>query len=271
MTVTCPSCGAEAQSGRFCAECGAALATPADCPSCGASLPAGASFCNQCGASRVAGGKKSAGGAAASSSGGRPRGKSELLPWIVAGVAVGMLLAVLVLPRLGGSDAEQAVGTPGGGSVRATGAAAVDISSMTPRERADRLFNRVMQSVSDGDTAQARAFLPMALAAYDQVPDVDLDGRYHHAVLHLVADDPRSALAQAQAILAAEPEHLFGHFTAAQAQDALGDETAARDHYRRFLDAYDDELARDLPEYRDHAQVLPVNREAARQALGEGP
>lgn len=269
MTVTCASCGAQDQSGRFCAECGAALGTPAACPSCGASLPAGGAFCNQCGAAVAAGAPRPPEPASRASHPNR-RGKGELLPWIVAGVAVGMLLAVLVLPRLGGSDSPPASGALDGSAPPTgapTGAAAVDISSMTPRERADRLFNRVMRSVSDGDTAQARAFLPMALAAYDQVPELDLDGHYHHAVLHLVGDDPRSALRKAEAILAREPEHLFGHFTAAQALQAMGDETAAREHFQRFLDAYDAEVALDRPEYRDHAQVLPVNRDVAREAL----
>ena len=44
---------------------------------------------------------------------------------------------------------------------------------MTPRERADNLFNRVMQNVSSGDSTQAKFFLPMALSAYEAVPGLD--------------------------------------------------------------------------------------------------
>ena len=46
--MKCPSCGATAESGRFCASCGAALGKP-ECSRCGHKPPAGAHFCNQCG------------------------------------------------------------------------------------------------------------------------------------------------------------------------------------------------------------------------------
>ena len=50
MTVTCPTCGAEADAGaRFCATCGTSLA--ATCPNCGAETAPGASFCASCGTS----------------------------------------------------------------------------------------------------------------------------------------------------------------------------------------------------------------------------
>lgn len=188
------------------------------------------------------------------------------MPWAVAAVAIAVLVIVLLLPRLTADDPVPVAAVPG----PLGDPSSVDISAMTPRERADRLFNRVMQSVSAGDSAQARAFLPMALAAYEQVPDLDLDGRYHDAVLHLVDGDPAAARAQADSILAAEPSHLFGLFTAAQAEEALGREAAARQLYQRFLNNYESESARNLPEYRDHAQVLPINRaEAERATSGE--
>jgi hypothetical protein len=158
------------------------------------------------------------------------------------------------------------------GSISSAGptgdARAVDLSSMSPREAADRLFNRVMQNVSAGDTAQARTFLPMAVAAYGRVEPLDTDGRYHLAVLHLVGDNPRSARAEADSILAAEPRHLFGLFTAAQAEGALGNPTESRGLYQRFLDAYEVERQRELPEYQDHAQALPPMRAEAQKAIG---
>ena len=40
---------------------------------------------------------------------------------------------------------------------------APDISQMTPEERFDRLFNRIMQAAHQGDTVQIQRFLPMAL------------------------------------------------------------------------------------------------------------
>ena len=139
---------------------------------------------------------------------------------------------------------------------------------MSPREAADRLFNRVMQAVANGDSAQARQFLPMALAAYDRVPDLDRDGRYHLAVLHLVDGNPEAARTHADRILEEEPNHLFGLATAAQAEMARGNERSARDLYRRFLENYESEIARGLPEYREHEPVLPAMRQEAEQVLG---
>jgi len=145
----------------------------------------------------------------------------------------------------------------------ASGAAAVDLSTMTPREAADRLFNRVMENVSAGDSAQARAFLPMALAAYERAEPLDLDGRYHVAVLHLVNYDALAAAEQARLILEEAPDHLFGLFTAAQAEEVRGDAAAAAALYRRFLGSYDDEIVSGRPEYEEHAPILPVMREDA--------
>ncbi|HEV2148522.1 MAG TPA: hypothetical protein VGR37_14055, partial [Longimicrobiaceae bacterium] len=169
---------------------------------------------------------------------------------------------------LGGSSGSTGTVGPAPGAAPAANPGAVDLSSMTPREAADRLFNRVMQNVSSGDTAQARAFLPMAVAAYGRVDDLDDDGRYHLAVLHLVGGNPQAARTEANAILAGDPRHLFGLFTAAQAEQALGNGTRARELYQRFLGAYETERNRDLPEYRDHAQALAPMREEAQRAVG---
>lgn len=140
---------------------------------------------------------------------------------------------------------------------------------MTPRERADALFNRVMQSVSSGDSTQAQFFLPMALAAYDQVPTLDIDGHYHMAVLHLADGDPTSARARADSILAEAPTHLFGLFTAAQSEQALGNAAQARAFYEQFDEAFEAESALARAEYSEHSAVMPLMREEVAQALGE--
>lgn len=157
----------------------------------------------------------------------------------------------------------QGTSTPGGFG----NPSSVDIASMTPATRADRLFDRVVRSLSTGDSVQAMAFLPMALAAHGQVPDLDADGRYHFAVLHLVDRNPAAARAQADSILLQDPDHLLALFTAAEAEDALGNAGAARIHYRRFLESYDAETGRALPEYRDHAPALEANRAEAQRRV----
>lgn len=256
MAETCPACGAEA-SGRFCNQCGVAIA--AACRECGNPLPRGARFCNMCGA------PASAVPAAAA-----PR--PSVLPWAVAGAALLGLVAVLLVPRL--RSAPQPAGqaavqppfaaapagapSPGGGNP-----AAIDLSQMTPREAADRLFNRVMTAASNGDSVQAQRFLPMAIMAYQRVDPLDADGRYHLAALHLVAHDWAAARAQADTLLAASPTHLFGLFSAGEAEYGRGNRAAAKDYYRRFIRAYDAEVAKRLPEYEEHSQGLPAMRAQA--------
>lgn len=259
MTDTCPVCSQPA-SGRFCSHCGASLSAPDSCSRCGSELPPGGRFCNQCGAA--------AREAQATPVGERPAHSN--LPWYIAGAALVALIAVLLVPRLRGSAEPEtpAAFAPAAGAAGAGDPRAVDLASMTPREAADRLFNRVMQAVSAGDSAQASQFLPMALAAYDRVPDLDADGHYHVAVLNLVGEDARSARARADSILADDPNHLFGLFTAGQAEQTMGNPEEARRFFQSFLDRYDAEIARGLAEYKDHEAVLVPMREEARQALG---
>lgn len=266
MSQTCPSCQ-NPVTGRFCSHCG--VAVEADCRECGNPLPPGARFCNQCGAPAAP-----------------PQvapvdlmPRASRLPWIVAGVALAALVAVIAVPRMREPEAAPAA-TPAPFAGEASGSAvagpsappagnpgAVDLASMTPREAADRLFNRVMQSVSSGDTAQARAFLPMAISAYGRVENLDTDGRYHLAVLQLVGGNPREARKESDAILAKEPRHLFALFTAAQAEQALGNAGQAKELYGKFLAAYDSESRRDLPEYRDHQQALAPMRDEAQRVV----
>ncbi|MFL5386163.1 MAG: zinc-ribbon domain-containing protein [Longimicrobiaceae bacterium] len=261
MAETCPACGAEA-SGRFCNQCGAAIA--AACSECGNPLPRGARFCNQCGAP-----------AAATPAAAAPR--ASLLPWVVAGAALLGLVAVLLVPRFRGAPqpAGQTVAPPPFAAATQPGAApssavpgggnpgAVDLSQMTPREAADRLFNRVMTAAATGDSAQAQRFVPMAVMAYQRVDSLDADGRYHLAALHLVGRDWAAARAQADTLLAASPTHLMGLFSAAEAEHGRGNTAAAKDFYRRFVRAYDAEVAKRLPEYEEHSQGLPAMRAQA--------
>jgi hypothetical protein len=260
MTQTCPSCGQPAE-GRFCSNCGVGLDDQATCAACGSTLPRGGRFCNQCGAPTSATRL-----AATQAAAGRP---SSSLPWIIAGAALVIALVAILLPRLGKSEPTTSV-APAAGPFAAGAAGApagdpraIDISSMTPREAADRLFNRVMESVSAGDSAQARQFLPMAVAAYGRVDSLDIDGHFHLAQLHKVGGDPAGERAEADTILAADPNHLFGLFSAGEAEQDRGNAAAARDFYTRFLQHYDSEIARGLPEYRDHEQLLPSMKAAA--------
>lgn len=283
MAQTCPSCSKPA-SGRFCSHCGTALGDSVACRECGGQIPAGGRFCNQCGADASA--PPAAVGAGKP---GTPAGAKAVLPWAVTGVAVLALGALLLYPRLAADDGAQASQPAAATSARgaAPGAAPggpVDLASMSPREAADRLFNRVMQSVSTGDTVQVTAFLPMALSAYEMVPELDADGHYHAGVLNLVAASTAAgrpqpevetverhataARSHADAILGGNANHIFGLAVAAQSEDLLGRRAEARALYQRLLEAYDTEVVRPLPEYQDHQAVLEPTRQEAREYVG---
>ncbi|MEX2582283.1 MAG: hypothetical protein WD766_03370 [Gemmatimonadota bacterium] len=261
MAKTCPGCGTKT-SGKFCSSCGGSLDQSRACTGCGNTIPLGGRFCNMCGVP-VAGAVPPGAAPPAAGSGIGPN-----VPWIVAGAALLALVVAVVAPRFTSSDAPQAAAPPITGPAAPTAGTPPDLSGMTPREAADRLFNRVMESVATGDTAQALAFAPMAISAYGMVDQIDTDGLYHLAVLQLVSSDPEAARETADRILAIVPEHLFGLFTAAQAETILGNDEAAGELYSRFLSSYDTELAEDRLEYSDHAQVLPSMRAEAEQRAG---
>src|SRR6476469_7250484 len=140
-TTTCPACGSPA-SGNFCSACGASL-VPRSCPGCKAELSPQARFCHRCG---------------------RPAGAGARLParertaWLVAGALCVVLLLLIVFKVLrearpvaapdmanaGAQGAREGVADDGAGGPGP--GAPPDISRMTPRERFDRLFNRIMQA-----------------------------------------------------------------------------------------------------------------------------
>ena len=147
-------------------------------------------------------------------------------------------------------------------------ASAVDLSSMTPRQAADRLFNRVMSAASAGDAAEVTNFLPMAIGAHELVEDLDADGKFHLVLLRMQGSLNEDALASAEEILADQPGHLLGLAGAADASLALGDSASARAFYQRWLDVYDAEMAKGLPEYSDHSALLPTMRATAQALIG---
>jgi hypothetical protein len=202
------------------------------CPACAS--PAAGRFCAQCGSPLE----------------GTLRARRA---WRVA-AAGALLLMVLALTVLregktasatAASNPEPAVGAP------------PDLSAMTPRERFDRLYNRVMRAAESGDTATLSRFAPMAFAAYQMLDTVDADARYHAAVLDLhVRGDTAAALRLADSILTEQPRHLFGFLIRATAAQLTGNEPLRRRAKADFLAAWESEQKAGRPEYRDHQAML---------------
>jgi len=141
-----------------------------------------------------------------------------------------------------------------------------DISRMSPEERANRLYNRIMTLHSAGKTDSAEFFLPMALQAYAMLPALDIDARYHVGVLYLTGGDAAGALAEADTILRTSPTHLFGFMLRAHGSELRKDPKGEQQAYRAFLKNEAAERARKLPEYADHAQNLDMFHERATRA-----
>jgi hypothetical protein len=257
----CPSCGVPA-SGQFCSTCGASLAAR-PCSSCGSVLSPGARFCHRCGTPAAGAVQPVAAPAARQPLASVP---PDRLPWIAA-AAIIILTVTAIIWRVTGDSAP----TPAGGGVAATTAPASapgappDISQMTPMERFIRLNDRIMMAAAQGDTATVQTFLPMALSAYEQLPAVDTDARYHAALLRAEGKEFDAARAIADTILTADPANLIGLTLLGTIGELTGNPTLLADARRRFLAAWDAEIGKPNQEYLDHREVLDAFRAGAGQ------
>jgi hypothetical protein len=185
-----------------------------------------------------------------------------MVAWSVPALAVFALL-VIVLAKAASSDAP-ATANAAGGTPLAMGRAP-DISSLSPQERADRLFNRVMRLVSEGHADSAAFFGPMALGAFEALVPPTAHVRYDMGLVALVTRQVDLATAQADTILAERPTHLLGLALAARAADARGDASAAAGFRRRLIAAETAERRAALEEYTAHDADI---REAVGLARG---
>ena len=206
------------------------------CHACGAQLSSTARFCHKCGAAVATAGVT---------------GWRAGLPWGLAGAALGALVTVLAMRGAGARSQEPETVAPAPGSRLQ----APDISQMSPQERANRLFNRVMMLAESGKQDSVEFFLPMALGAYAQLPTLDADARYHVGMLQLAGGDANGALAQADTIRQSIPTHLFIYVLRAHAYQVLGNLAEERRAYADFLRNESAELARNRPEYAHGAHL----------------
>jgi len=265
--TTCPACASPA-SGNFCSACGASL-VPRTCAGCRADLSPQARFCHRCGRPVAA----AVGG---------PLPARERTAWLVAAGLCAVLLSLIVFkvirearpvsaPDMANAGAQSATedvsgGGPGGPTPGPSGGTPPDISQMSPRERFDRLFNRVMQAAERGDTAQVVRFTPMALGAYGQLDSTDADARYHAAVLRMQVGDMAGALALADTILARNPGHLFGYIVRGTVAGLQNDTARRRVAERDFRAHFAAESAAGRQEYQEHQPVIDEFKQSAESA-----
>jgi len=236
--MVCPNCGTEG-TGNFCANCAAPLHGAA-CAACRAPLTPGAKFCHRC-------------GTPAGSPAARPTGMSTALPWSVAAIALLALIAMVAGQRLGrAKPSDEAAQPPQVAPAPTAPGRAPDISTMSPSERAERLYDRIMSAAERGRVDSVRFFLPMALQSYAELGPLNVDQRYDVGRLAEVGGDAKLAAAQADTILKAQPKHLLGLLLASRAARLKGDNKAADAFLRQLAAAEPAERAKQLPEYLLH-------------------
>jgi hypothetical protein len=158
-------------------------------------------------------------------------------------------------------------GAPGGAPGGAPSGAqprAPDISQMTPEQRAERLYDRIMTEHEAGRPEAVRTFLPMARAAYEMIEPLNLDQRYDLGRLGEVGGDLALARAESDTILTSRPTHLLGLILAARVARLEKNETRARALDARLLAAEPAERSAALPEYRLHKNDIDAALGAAR-------
>lgn len=277
---SCPACG-EPGAGRFCSACGASIGGAA-CAQCAAPLSPGAKFCHRCG---LAAGAPAAAASAPTRAAAPADRTQAVLPWAVAFVAL-LALAAMAAGRNfnaakgssidGSANAlpQAALGeVPGATPLGAPGAAggpgggrAPNLANMSPREIADRLFNRVMTLAEQGKPDSAAFFATMALQNYASMGDLDLDLRYDMGRVAEVAGAREIARAQADTILQRNPTHLLGLVLATKAAAMRNDAAALADFRQRLLAAErSGERQRGLEEYDRHTADIDAALAAARK------
>jgi hypothetical protein len=240
------------------------------CAACGASLTAGARFCHRCG--QQSGEPVVAAGATPLAA---ARPQPQVLPWAVAAIALLALVALVAgknfnfqaskpepaaaaAPPTDGAPAGPFAGGPGApGDERA--ARAPDISSMSPQERANRLYNRLVLLSEQGKTDSVQFFAPMAAMAFASLPALTPIERFEFGRIGELTGAPQLTAAQADTLLKSEPNHLLGLALAASAARLRNDAAAAKRYEARLIAAEQAELARNLPEY----QIARVDIDSA--------
>jgi hypothetical protein len=216
------------------------------CAACRAELSPQARFCHRCG-------QPVSSSAPATTA-------SERKVWMVAGALCLLLVGGIVYKV---SSASPQPVAPDMANAGASGPGrAPDISNLSPRERFDRLFNRIMQAAEQGDSVQVAQFTPMALGAYDQLETRDVDARYHAAVIHLQAGEMSAAMA-----LTESPGHLFGYVIRGTAARIQGNRAVEARAQREFLAHYQSEMEKKRVEYLEHGPVLDEFKQEAQTGV----
>ena len=202
-------------------------------------------------------------------------GSTSALPWAFAAillVAFGAYVAAQHFSAQRPPAVATAADVPGPltgapfASAAAPGAGpAPDISQMSPAERADRLFNRIMEAYEAGNSEFVQNMAPMAVAAYGMLPTLDPLRRYDLGRIAEVTGSLEVAQAQADTLLQANPNHLLGLVLATRVADLKRDEGRRTALAQRLVNAAPAELEQNRPEYEAHRNDINIALTEARR------
>jgi hypothetical protein len=220
------------------------------CGNCGASINATAQFCHACGAKQ-----------------GTER--KPIPPPLLGLVALVVVIVVAVVAYSAGRSSQPAV-APGGAPFAAAGAtgAAPDISNLSPRQQADRLFNLVMTAHEQGDFGRVNQFASMAVQAYGILGDLDPDAHYHVGLVSAITGNAEEAMARVDSMESAVPGHLLAAMLRNSVAQVQGDSAASRAAHERFLENYQREISAGRQEYLDHGSAIEAFRQQAERRTG---
>jgi hypothetical protein len=183
--------------------------------------------------------------------------KNNILTWVIPVMALAILGGYLLGQRAGSADAAADAFVPAASAATAAtaatagtaGAATTDIASMSPQERANHLYDRVMRYSELKKLDSVRIFAPMALQAYASLGTADAHVHYDVGMIWAAVGDSLKARAEAETILNERPTHLLGLLLAMR---TAANESLRETYRRRFVASSKVELAIPLPEYEDH-------------------
>ena len=218
------------------------------CPSCKAAAQPDARFCHACGAPLR-------GGSAPKQ---RDPVTIALYSIIAAGIAVAAAGVVYIASE---NNVVAPPPAPASSSPAARPQQSVDLSSMSPREAADRLFNRIMMAEEQGNKQEVEQFAPMALQAYAGAGNLDADAQYHIGLIHAALGDLDGVRKQVAILKQYTPSHLLGLILEHDAAEKSGNTIAAAKATAAFAEAYAAEIMAGRPEYEAHGNTIANFRE----------
>lgn len=206
------------------------------CPFCSGKILDSARFCHHCGKSLDGSGWLTS------------QTLTVLAAAVISLVALGLLFASVidVAPITSNSPENSAAPTA------TVSDQPPDLSTMTPREAADRLFNRVMMADEQGNTAEVEQFAPMAVAAYEMLESLDTDALFHMGQIHAAAGDIEAARSYADRMKSVVPNHLLAALLEHRLAEAESNSAAAASAKKQFHDHYNEEISISRPEYDHH-------------------